>query len=52
MSEASGRCGYQRHHPMEPDLTYKAHPIKVLDHQHEEFLRSNYPEFAVASSLE
>jgi hypothetical protein len=58
--------------PLEPDLTYKAHPIKVLDQQdratrnkttqiykiqwndhsedkatweHEEFLRSNYPEF-------
>jgi hypothetical protein len=58
--------------PLEPDLTYKAYPIKVLDQQdrvtrnkttwfykiqwndhsedeatweHEEFLRSNYPEF-------
>jgi hypothetical protein len=58
--------------PLEPDLTYKAHPLKVLDQQdrvtrnkitrfykiqwndhskdeamwkHEEFLRSNYPEF-------
>jgi hypothetical protein len=58
--------------PLEPDLMYKAHPIKVLDQQdrvmrnkttqfykiqwndhskdkamwkHEEFLRSNYPEF-------
>jgi hypothetical protein len=58
--------------PLEPDFTYKAHPIKVLDQQdrvtcnkttqfykiqwndhskveatreHEEFLRSNYPEF-------
>jgi hypothetical protein len=58
--------------PLEPDLTYKAHPIKVLDQQdrvtrskttqlykiqwndhsedeatweHEELLRSNYPEF-------
>jgi hypothetical protein len=58
--------------PLEPNLSYKAHPIKVLDQQdrvtcnqttqfykiqwndhskdeatwkHEEFLRSNYPEF-------
>jgi hypothetical protein len=58
--------------PLEPDLTYKAHPIRVLDQQdrvtcnrntrfykiqwnnhsedeaaweHDEFLRSNYPEF-------
>jgi hypothetical protein len=58
--------------PLEPDLTYNAHPLKVLDQQdrvtrnkitrfykiqwndhskdeamwkHEEFLRSNYPEF-------
>jgi hypothetical protein len=58
--------------PLEPDLTYKTHPLKVLDQQdrvtrnkitrfykiqwsdhskdeamwkHEEFLRSNYPEF-------
>jgi ribosomal protein L21E len=58
--------------PLEPDLTYKAHPVKVLGQQdrvtrnkttrfykiqwnnhskdevtweHEEFLRSNYPEF-------
>jgi hypothetical protein len=58
--------------PLEPDLTYKAYPIKILDQQdrvtrnkttqfhkiqwndhsedeamweHEEFLRSNYPEF-------
>jgi hypothetical protein len=58
--------------PLEPDLTYKTHPIKILDQQdrvtnnkttqfykiqwndhsedeakweHEDFLRSNYPEF-------
>jgi hypothetical protein len=58
--------------PLEPDLTYKAHPIKILDQQdrvtrnkitwfykvqwnnhskyeatweHEDLLRSNYPEF-------
>jgi hypothetical protein len=58
--------------PLEPELTYKAHPIKILDQQdrvthnkttqfykvqwnghseddatweHEEFLRSSYPEF-------
>jgi hypothetical protein len=58
--------------PLEPDMTYKAHPTKVLDQQdrvtcnkttqfykiqwnddfedkamweHEEFMRSNYPEF-------
>jgi hypothetical protein len=58
--------------PLEPDLTYKAHPINILDQQncdtqnkttrfykvqwnghsedeatweHEDYLRSNYPEF-------
>jgi hypothetical protein len=62
--------------PLEPDLMYKAHPIKVLDQQdrvtcnkttrfskiqwndhsedeatweHEEFLRSNYPEFLLTT---
>jgi hypothetical protein len=62
--------------PLEPDLTYKTHPIKILNQQdrvtcnkttrfykvqwndyskdeamweHEDFLRSNYPEFLPSS---
>jgi hypothetical protein len=33
MFEASDRCCYRRHIPLKPDLTYKAHPTKILDQQ-------------------